>query len=43
MPEQVEGAAFAWLAKKRLLDQPGNAPKVTGAKGYRILGALYSA
>ena len=42
-PEQVEAAAFAWLAKKRLVDEPGNAPAATGAKGYRILGAIYSA
>lgn len=42
-PEQVEAAAFAWLAKKRLEDEPGNSPAVTGAHGYRILGAIYSA
>lgn len=42
-PEQVEAAAFAWLAKKRLVDEPANSPAVTGAKGYRILGAIYSA
>lgn len=42
-PEQVEAAAFAWLAKKRLENEPGNSPAVTGAEGYRMLGAIYSA
>ena len=42
-PEQVEAAAFAWLAKKRLENEPGNSPAVTGAEGYRVLGAIYSA
>ena len=44
MPTQhVEAAAFAWLAKQTLFLKPGNLPQVTGAKGLRILGALYSA
>lgn len=38
---QVEAIAFAWLAKQCLAKQAGNLPKVTGAKGYRILGAIY--
>lgn len=42
-PQQVEAVAFAWLAKKRLEHEPGNSPAVTGAEGYRILGAVYSA
>jgi anhydro-N-acetylmuramic acid kinase len=42
-PEQVEAAAFAWLAKKRLENEVGNSPAVTGALGYRVLGAIYSA
>lgn len=42
-PEQVEAAAFAWLAKKRLENESGNSPAVTGADGYRVLGAIYSA
>ncbi len=42
-PEQVEAAAFAWLAKKRIENEPGNSPAVTGAEGYRILGAIYPA
>lgn len=42
-PNHVEANAFAWLA--RCFDQrrPGNLPGVTGAKGPRILGALYPA
>lgn len=42
-PMQVEAAAFAWLARQTLHKQPGNLPAVTGAKGQRILGALYPA
>ena len=41
--QYVEAAAFAWLAKQTLFLKPGNIPEVTGAKGLRILGALYSA
>lgn len=37
----VEAAAFAWLARQALLRLPGNLPAVTGASGYRILGAIY--
>jgi anhydro-N-acetylmuramic acid kinase len=40
-PQWVEGAAFAWLAARRLQDLPGNAPAVTGAAGERVLGAIY--
>jgi anhydro-N-acetylmuramic acid kinase len=42
-PLQVEAAAFAWLARKALLGEPGNLEKVTGAKGARVLGAIYPA
>ena len=42
-PMQVEGAAFAWLAHAMLTRQPGNRPAVTGARGPRVLGALYPA
>lgn len=42
-PLQVEAAAFAWLAQKTLLGQTGNAPSVTGARGPRVLGAIYPA
>ncbi|MGB2253594.1 MAG: anhydro-N-acetylmuramic acid kinase [Spongiibacter marinus] len=37
----VESAAFAWLAYAALNGKPGNVPSVTGAKGARILGAIY--
>ncbi|MBM4190340.1 MAG: anhydro-N-acetylmuramic acid kinase [Betaproteobacteria bacterium] len=39
----VEAAAFAWLAKRTLEGQSGNLPAVTGARGERILGAIYPA
>ena len=42
-PDFVEGIAFAWLARQRLLGRPGNLPEVTGARGARVLGALVSA
>ena len=42
-PLQVEAAAFAWLARQTVLRLPGNLPSVTGAKGLRILGAIYPA
>ena len=40
---QVEAAAFAWLAKRFCERRPGNHPRVTGAGGGRVLGALYPA
>lgn len=39
----VEAIAFAWLARRTLLGLPGNLPEVTGARGERILGAIYPA
>ena len=39
--EQVEPLAFAWLARETLAGRAGNLPAVTGAKGKRILGAIY--
>jgi len=42
-PDYLEATAFAWLARQRLLDLPGNLPAVTGAKGPRVLGAIYAA
>jgi len=39
--EHVEALAFAWLAREALLGRPGNIPAVTGAKGARVLGAIY--
>ncbi len=42
-PLQVEAAAFAWLARQTLLGLPGNLARVTGARGPRVLGAIYPA
>jgi anhydro-N-acetylmuramic acid kinase len=42
-PQQVEAAAFAWLAVQTLAGLPGNLPEVTGADGLRVLGAIYPA
>ena len=39
--DAVEAAAFAWLAHRRLAGLPGNVPAVTGARGPRVLGAVY--
>lgn len=40
---QVEATAFAWLARRAIQGNPGNLPEVTGARGPRILGAIYPA
>ncbi|MBQ0756408.1 MAG: anhydro-N-acetylmuramic acid kinase [Amphritea sp.] len=40
-PDWVEAAAFAWLAYRSLNRESGNVPQVTGAKGFRPLGAIY--
>ncbi len=42
-PNQVEALAFAWLARQALAGAPGNVPGVTGARGERVLGAVYRA
>ena len=42
-PLQVEAAAFAWLAQQAVNRQAGNWPAVTGARGERVLGAIYPA
>ena len=42
-PLQVEAAAFAWLAHAWHQRQPGNLVEATGARGPRVLGALYVA
>jgi anhydro-N-acetylmuramic acid kinase len=42
-PNHVEALAFAWLAQRHIERAAGNLPSVTGAKGARILGALYPA
>ncbi|MDO9075348.1 MAG: anhydro-N-acetylmuramic acid kinase [Rubrivivax sp.] len=41
--DQMEALAFAWLAQACLERQPGNLPAVTGARGPRVLGAVYPA
>jgi anhydro-N-acetylmuramic acid kinase len=40
-PLQVEAAAFAWLAFKALRRETASLQSVTGARGARVLGALY--
>jgi anhydro-N-acetylmuramic acid kinase len=42
-PQQVEAAAFAWLARCTIRREPGNLASVTGARGPRVLGAIYPA
>lgn len=42
-PQQVEAAAFAWLAQKTLSRETASLQKVTGARGARVLGAIYPA
>jgi len=42
-PEHVEALAFAWLARQTVKRKPGNLPAVTGARGSRVLGAIYPA
>jgi len=39
----VEAMAFAWLAHCCLNGIPANRPEVTGARGLRVLGAIYPA
>lgn len=40
-PDQVEALAFAWLARRSKRRETGSIPAVTGARGARILGAIY--
>lgn len=42
-PDWVEALAFAWLAYRAVHGLSGNVPAVTGARGERILGAIYAA
>lgn len=42
-PQDVEAAAFAWLAWRHNQNKSGNLPSVTGAKGERVLGGFYPA
>jgi anhydro-N-acetylmuramic acid kinase len=39
----IEAAAFAWLAFRTINNLPGNEAAVTGARGPRVLGAIYRA
>jgi anhydro-N-acetylmuramic acid kinase len=40
---QVEACAFAWLARAFCVREPASLASVTGARGARVLGALYPA
>jgi len=42
-PDWVEAMAFAWLADCCLQGVAANRPSVTGARGLRVLGAIYPA
>ena len=42
-PLQVEASAFAWLAARTVQRQSGSLASVTGARGDRVLGAIYPA
>ena len=39
----LEAFAFAWLAKRAVCRLPASLPSVTGARGPRVLGAIYQA
>lgn len=39
--EHVEALAFAWLAREALAGRTTSLPSVTGARGPRVLGAIY--
>lgn len=41
--QQVEATAFAWLARQALQGATGSLQSVTGARGARVLGAIYPA
>lgn len=41
--QQLEAVAFAWLALQAVNRRPANIPEVTGARGPRVLGAIYPA
>nr|WP_314898781.1 anhydro-N-acetylmuramic acid kinase [uncultured Deefgea sp.] len=42
-PDWVEAFAFAWLAQRCILGLTANLPAVTGARGARVLGAIWPA
>jgi anhydro-N-acetylmuramic acid kinase len=39
--QALEAYAFGWLAWQTIQGKPGNLPQTTGAKGKRVLGAIY--
>jgi anhydro-N-acetylmuramic acid kinase len=41
-PDYVEAIAFAWLAKQRMDNEPGNIPSSTHANRQGVLGGIYS-
>lgn len=41
--DRVEAMAFAWLARRTMLNLHGNLPEVTGAERELILGGIYKA
>ncbi|MDD3937501.1 anhydro-N-acetylmuramic acid kinase [Rhodoferax sp.] len=41
--QQVEAAAFAWLARKTIRREPLDLKSITGTRGARVLGAIYPA
>jgi anhydro-N-acetylmuramic acid kinase len=43
LPAHVEATAFAWLGERFLRREAGSRSSVTGARGPRVLGALYPA
>ena len=40
-PDALEAIAFAWLARRRIEEQQGNLPSVTGASAPVLLGCIY--
>ncbi len=40
-PDCIEAVTFAWLAKRRLENKPGNLPSVTGANTAVVLGTIH--
>lgn len=40
-PDWVEAMTFAWLAQKKLREEPGNLPSVTGAREAVVLGTIH--
>jgi anhydro-N-acetylmuramic acid kinase len=41
--DYLEAMTFAWLARQRILELPGNLPSVTGASKAKVLGSVYLA